>query len=166
MTGTRSRRPPRVTAGAACTLALALFLAGCSPGAPPGVSREVLDAQVSRAIGDPNSCLLIAEAGSGRVLYRYNTATACDRELPSCVGPDPQKTRALLEAVSRDRQPRAHSCNTIADASRGVGWSAGPVAGTPYVYAAMMEGDRAFPGLMMADRLKGAFRRAKLSKEP
>jgi len=28
----------------------------------------------------------------------------------------------------------------------------------------MMEGDRAFPGRMMADRLEGAFRKAKVSK--
>lgn len=162
MTATRSRRPHRLLPGAAC----ALLLAACSPGAPPGVSREALDAQVSRAIGDPNSCLLLAEAGSGRVLYRYNSATACDRELPSCEGGGSRKTRALLEAVAKDRQPRKLSCNTLADASRGVGWAAGPVAGTTYVYAAMMEGDRAFPGVMMADRLEGAFRRAKLSKAP
>jgi len=30
----------------------------------------------------------------------------------------------------------------------------------------MMEGERAFPGRMMADRLEGAFRRAKVSKGP
>ena len=98
------------------------------------------------------------------MLYRYNTATACDRELPACDGPGQLKTKGLLEAVAKDRQPRMLSCNTLADASRGVGWAAGPIEGTPYVYAAMMEGDRSFPGRMMADRLNGAFRRAKLSK--
>ena len=49
--------------------------------------------------------------------------------------------------------------------SRGVGWAAGPIQGTDMVYAAMMEGDRSFPGRMMAERLDAAFRRAKLSKE-
>jgi hypothetical protein len=130
------------------------------------VDREALDAAVSRAIGDPNSCLLIAEAGSGRTLYRYNTATACAREFPACEGPGTRKVSDLLEATAKDRKARQLSCNTLADASRGVGWAAGPIAGTDLVYAAMMEGDRAFPGRMMADRLEGAFRSAKVSKAP
>lgn len=142
-------------------------VAACSPGAPPGVDRDALDAQVSRAIGDPNSCLLIAKAGSGRVLYRYNSATACAREFPACDRPGTRKLSELLDATAQDRQPRMLSCNTLADASRGVGWASGPIAGSEgLVYAAMMEGDRAFPGRMMADRLEGAFRRAKVSKQP
>ena len=136
---------------------LALALSACSPGAPPGVDRDQLDAAVSRAIGDPNSCLLIAQADTGKLYYRYNTHTACDR-------PERTKVGKLLDATVKDRQPRALSCNTLADASRGVGWAAGPIKGTDLVYAAMMEGDRAFPGRMMADRLEGAFRRAKVSK--
>ena len=144
--------------------AAALLLGACSPGAPPGVDRDLLDAQVSRAIGDPNSCLLIAKAGTGKLYYRYNTHTACDRELPSCEGAGKTKVGKLLERTAADRQARQLSCNTTTDASRGVGWAAGPIGGTDLVYAAMMEGDRAFPGRMMADRLEGAFRRAKVSK--
>jgi hypothetical protein len=143
---------------------LALALSACSPTAPPGVDREQLDAAVSRAIGDPNSCLLIAQAGSGKLYYRYNTHTACERELPSCEGADPRKLDQLLERTVKSRTASQLSCNTLADASRGVGWAAGPIAGTDLVYAAMMEGDRAFPGRMMADRLDGAFRRAGVSK--
>jgi hypothetical protein len=159
MTGTRSRRPPRAAA-----LLGALALAACQPSAPPGVDREQLDDAVSRAVGDPNTCVLIAKAGSGKLLYRYNTPSVCARELPACAGPGMSKPSKLLEATAKDRQPRTLSCNTAADASRGVGWAAGPIEGTDYVYAAVMEGERSFPGLMMADRLKGAFRRAKLSK--
>ena len=160
-TTTRSRRPPE----AFCAAALAaLSLAACSPTAPPGVDKDDLDAAVSRAIGDPNSCVLIAKAGSDRVLYRYNTATTCAKAFPACDAPGSRQVQDLLKATARDRQPRALSCNTTADASRGVGWASGPIAGTDLVYAAMMEGDRAFPGRMMADRLEGAFRRAKVSK--
>ncbi|MEW5685462.1 MAG: hypothetical protein AB1942_11120 [Pseudomonadota bacterium] len=130
------------------------------------MDRDELDAAVSRAVGDPNTCVLIAEAGSGKVLYRYNTATTCARAFPACDGPGAREVKDLLEATAKDRQPRALSCNTQADASRGVGWASGPIAGTDLVYAAMMEGDRAFPGRMMADRLEGAFRRAKVSKTP
>jgi hypothetical protein len=57
------------------------------------VDRDELDAQVSKAIGDPASCLLIAKAGSGRLLYRYNSATACDRELPNCTAEASRRAR-------------------------------------------------------------------------
>lgn len=160
-TTTRSRRPPEALAAAALA---AVSLAACSPTAPPGVDKAELDAAVSRAIGGPNSCVLIAEAGSGRVVYRYNSATTCARTFPACDAPGSRQVEDLLKATAKDRQPRALSCDTTADASRGVGWASGPIAGTDLVYAAMMEGDRAFPGRMMADRLEGAFRRAKVSK--
>ena len=72
----------------------------------------------------------------------------------------------LLKATLKDGQPRQLSCNTQADASRGVGWAYGVIAGnTPMVYAAMMEGDRAFPGRMMAERLAGAFKKAGLQED-
>ncbi|MFZ5721695.1 MAG: hypothetical protein ACOY5Y_19750 [Pseudomonadota bacterium] len=153
-----SRRPEAVLAAAALTLS------ACAPGAPPGVEKAELDAQVSRAIGDPNTCVLIAEAGSGRVLYRYNTATTCAREYPACDKPGARQLKDLLEATAEDGRPRTLSCNTRPDASRGVAWASGPIAGTGYVYAAVMEGDRAFPGRMVADRLEGVFRRAGVSK--
>lgn len=158
---TRSRTPPKGLAGAALA---ALALSACSPGAPPGVDRNQLDEAVSRAVGDPTSCLLIAQAGSGKLLYRYNTHTACDRELPSCEGAAKTKVAKLLARTAATRAKVQLSCDTLDDASRGVGWAAGPIEGTDLVYAAMMEGDRAFPGRMMADRLEGAFRRAKVSK--
>lgn len=145
----------------------ALALGACSPGAPKGVDKDTLDAAVSRAIGDPASCLLIAEQASGKLVYRYNTHTACARQLPSCAGPagagGPQQTiDDLLKATIKDGQIHTLSCSTSADASRGVGWSSGPIPGKGLVYAAMMEGDRAFPGRMMADRLARAFRDAGL----
>ena len=160
-TPTRSRPPLERLTGAALA---ALALASCSPGAPPGVDRDQLDAAVSRAIGDPNSCLLIAQAGTGKLYYRYNTHTACDRELPSCEGAGKLKVDKLLDRAVESRQPVHLSCDTRPDGSRGVGWAAGPITGTDLVYAAMMEGDRAFPGRMMADRLEGAFRRSGVTK--
>lgn len=143
-----------------------LSLTACQPGAPPGVDRDALDAAVSKAIGDPATCVLIGRAGSGEVLYRYNSATACARELPSCQGGSATTIVAVLKAVARDRQVRTLSCDTLADRSRGVGWAAGPIAGGDLVYAAMMEGDRAFPGVMIAQRLDGVFRRTGVSKAP
>jgi len=158
---TRSRRPPKLilAAGLACGL-----LSACSPDAPPGVDKARLDEAISRAIGDPNTCVVIAERG-GRTLYRYNTATTCAKKYPDCEGPGDMAVGELLEAVAKDGQPRYLSCPTLPDRSRGVGWAAGPVPGKDQVYAAVMEGDRSFPGRMMADRLEAAFRRAKVSSE-
>ena len=142
-----------------------LALGACSPGAPKGVDKDTLDAAVSRAIGDPASCLLIAEQGSGKLVYRYNTHTACARPLPACAGAgvtQQQTLDQLLKATLKDGQPRTLSCSSTSDASRGVGWASGPIPGKGLAYAAMMEGDRAFPGRMMADRLSKAFKDAGL----
>ena len=109
--------------------------------------------------------MLIAQKGSGRVLYRYNSATACANAFPAFDAPGKTKLGKVLDATAKDLQPRQLSCYTLPDRSRSVGWAAGPIAGRDWVYAAMMEGDRAFPGRMMADRLENAFRRAKVSRE-
>ena len=129
-------------------------LAACSPSAPKGVDKARLDAAVSDAIGDPASCLLIAERATGKVVYRYNTATVCDRELPACEGPGARKLKDLLAATVRDGQPRTLSCNTTADASRGVSWTSAVLPQKGLAYAAVMEGTRAFPGRMMAERIE------------
>ena len=132
-------------------------LAACGPTAPKGVDKEKLDEAVSKAIGDPASCLLIAEQASGRLVYRYNTHIACDRELPACDAKGGRTIDQLLDATRKDGQARQLSCYSTADASRGVGWASGVLAGKGLVYAAMMEGDRSFPGRMMAERLNNAF---------
>jgi len=139
---------------------IGLWLAACSSGAPEGLERATLDAAVSKAIGDPSTCVLIGEPGTGRLVYRYNTHVACGRALPSCEGAGTRTADELLKQTAKDGQIRRLSCDTLADGSRGVGWAAGPVPGKPYVYAAMMEGDRSFPGMMMADRLERAFKTA------
>src|SRR5258707_2229823 len=63
--GSRIRTGMKLSLIAAC--AAAALLAACSPGAPKGVDKDQLDEAVSRAIGDPASCLLIAEVPGGRV---------------------------------------------------------------------------------------------------
>jgi hypothetical protein len=39
-----------------------------------------------------------------------------------------------------------------------VGWASGPVAGRDLVYAAVMEGPRALPGRIMAEKLADALK--------
>lgn len=147
------------TAGA---LILVLLAAGCGPQAPKGVSKSALDAAVSAVIGGPGTCVLIGEAGSGDVVYRYNSHTVCGRLLPSCQGGPNLTVEDVLTQTAKGAAPRAVSCPTTPDGSRGVGWSAGPIEGQPLVYAAAMEGDKSLPGRVVADRLAGAFRKAGL----
>lgn len=136
---------------------LGLAFAACSPGAPKGVDKAKLDGAVSDAIGDPATCVVIAELGTGKIVYRYNTATVCDRVLPTCDGAGVRKVKDLAEQVAKGGPPVMSSCNTTSDASRGVSWAAGPLPAKGLAYAAVMEGTRTFPGRMMAERLEPRF---------
>ena len=137
---------------------LALALAACAPGAPKGVSKDKLDQAVSDAIGDPATCLEMADLKTGRIVYRYNTATVCARVLASCEGGGRRTVEDLLKATARDGQPRRQSCNTVADGSRGVSWASGVIAQKNLAWAAVMEGARTMPGGMMTDRLELRFK--------
>ena len=140
---------------AAVTLA-AQALAGCSPRLPKGVAPDKLDQAVSDAIGGAQTCMLIGRQGSGQVVWRYNSHTICARALPACDGPGLRTVDDLLKATAKDGQTRTLSCNSVADGSRGVGWSSGAIDGRGLVYAAVMEGDRALPGRIMAEKVEGA----------
>jgi hypothetical protein len=135
---------------------LGLALAGCGPQLPKGVDPDKLYAAVSNAIGDPNTCMLIGRQGSGQLAWRYNTHTTCGRSLPACDAPGVRTVGDLLKATAKDGRPRTSSCNSTADASRGVGWASGVIPGRGLVYAAVMEGPRALPGRIMAEKLQGA----------
>jgi len=148
-------RPAGALALAGLALA-ALSLAACGSRLPKGVNPERLDEAVSDAIGDPNTCVLIGREGSGKVIWRYNTHTACARSLPACDGPGARTVAALLKQTAADGRPRTLSCNSSADASRGVGWASGVIAGRGLTYAAVMEGPRALPGRIMAEKVEGA----------
>ena len=146
---------------ASAALALAgLALAGCGSQLPKGVDPSKLDEYVSDAIGDPNTCVLIGRQGSGEIVWRYNTHTTCGRTLPACDTPGTRTVGDLLKATARDGQPRTLSCDSSPDRSRGVGWASGPIAGHKLVYAAVMEGQRALPGRIMAEKLEGALQDA------
>jgi len=153
---------PRLRAGAALALAGAAVLAGCGPALPKGVDADRLNEAVSEAIGDPNTCVLIGAKGSGAVVWRYNTHTTCARELPACEGQRAQTVDDLLKAAAADGRPRNASCGNPSDASRGVGWAAGPVPGRPLAYAAVMDSRRALPGRIMAEKVEAAFKDAGL----
>jgi hypothetical protein len=138
--------------------AVALSAAACAPGAPKGVDKAELDRAVSEAIGDPATCLMMADRESGRIVYRYNTATVCSRQLPACEGQEQRTLKDLLLQTARDGQPRQQSCLTTPDGSRGVSWAAGVIPSRNLAWAAVMEGTRTFPGRMMTERLEPRLR--------
>lgn len=147
----------------AAALLAALALAGCSPGAPKGVSKDALDSAVSAQVGDPNTCVLIGKAGSGAVVYQFGSHVTCGKAWPSCEGATERTTDALLKAVAHGGPPVQASCRSNRDGSRGVGWTAGPVSGhADLVYAAAMEGANTPPGVIIADKLRQAFERGGL----
>lgn len=149
--------PPRAKALVLTIVASAvLALAACGPRLPKGVDPDKLDQAVSDAIGDTQTCMLIGRQGSGEVVWRYNTHTTCGRTLPACDRPGLRTVDDLLKATAKDGQVRTLSCSSLPDGSRGVGWSSGVIAGHGLVYAAVMEGERALPGRIMAEKVEGA----------
>ena len=139
----------------------AAVLAACSPGAPKGVDKAILDEAVSRAIGDPGTCVLIAEGG--RTVYQYGTHMVCGRSLPTCDGQGAQTLEQLLKATPATGDRKTASCRSNPEGTRIVAWASGPVEGRPgMTYAAVMEANEAPPGIVIADKLTSAFARAGL----
>ena len=156
-------QPRRWRRQGAALLVPALLMA-CSPsdragGLPTGPLHDAIAA----SIGDPSTCVLLAEGATGKVVYRYGESFNCVRGLPACDRPG---RLTATQALSLARAPggRAVSCPSNADASRMVGWSEGRATSTTrdLIYSATMEGERALPGHEIAARLDGAFRRSGL----
>jgi hypothetical protein len=163
--------------GAVLALVLIAFWAGaCSRPAAKGGSAEslaedhgrlpggALDQAIAPAIGDPSTCVLVAERGTNKVLYQYGQIFNCVRGLPACDRPGVLTARQALPLATAAAQGRETSCASTPDGSRMVGWAEGPVNGhTPnLVYSAVMEGQQALPGHEIATRLADAFQTAGL----
>jgi hypothetical protein len=146
--------------GVIAAVAMAGMLAACTPKAPAGVDKNVLDEAISQAIGDPGTCVLIAQ--KGEVVYQYGTHMVCGRVLPTCEGTATRTLADLLKDAPTAGAPKTASCRSNPERTRIVAWAAGPVAGRDMVYAAVMEGDLVPPGLVVADKLQTAFQRAGL----
>ncbi|MDP3659640.1 hypothetical protein [Phenylobacterium sp.] len=154
----------RAVAAAFIAAVCALALAACGSDLPPDVDQTALTDAISGAVGDPSTCLLVAEAASGRVIYRYNTHMVCARQLAACDAPDSRRVGDLLKAVAADGRSRASTCDNPKDAARTIAWSAGPVTGRKLVYAAVMDGERTFPSRIMTERIDAALRNAGLAR--
>jgi len=128
-----------------------------------GLPSSQLDAQIAAAIGDPTTCVLLADKATGKVLYTYGTDFNCSRGLPACDSQTTLNAKAALQFATEPNS-RFASCASLPDGSRMVGWAEGAVQSTKHslVYSAVMEGQRALPGHEINARLYDAFSKAGL----
>jgi len=146
---------------AAGLVAAGLALGACTPKSAQGLKTSQLDTYISQAIGDPSTCVLLADADTGRVVYRYGDDFNCARTLPACDFSGVMNAKAALQYAKRSGG-RMASCPSTPDGSRRVGWAEGRVqsARRNLVYSAVMEGERALPGHEINARLFDAFQKA------
>ncbi|HEX3918639.1 MAG TPA: hypothetical protein VHW60_14980, partial [Caulobacteraceae bacterium] len=137
-------------------LSATAILAACSrsPSGPPPAPPNVLDAQVAHAIGDPNTCVLLADAATGKIVYRYGDDANCTRQLPACDSPATMNAHDALKFATQ-AGGRMQSCPSVPDGSRSVGWAEGKAPSTKrnLIYSAVMEGADALPGHEINARL-------------
>ncbi|MBA3811061.1 MAG: hypothetical protein H0X27_05345 [Caulobacteraceae bacterium] len=142
--------------------AAALMAQGCARSGG-GLPADALDHAIGGAIGDPATCVLLADRASRKVLYRYGEAFNCARPLPACDRPGTLSAQSAL-ALADAADARGASCASNPERTRSVGWAEGRLAGAKrdLIYSAVMEGQRALPGQEISARLEEAFRRAGL----
>ena len=154
----------RCLISAACCVAV--LAAGACSKPVPAASRlpsDALDHAIGDVIGDPATCVLVAERATRKVVYHYGDDFNCVRGLPACDRPGTLSAKAAL-GLADTADGRGASCPSNADASRTVGWAEGRVAspGRDLVYSAVMEGQTALPGQEISARLAEAFQHAGL----
>ena len=159
MTSFETERVSGVRAALALLALPLLLLAACTPTPPSGkgLDKDALDQAIGRAIGDPTTCVILADRVSGKEVYRYGDAIGCARTYPACDRPGLMNAIASLQYAARP-DGRTASCPTAPDGSESVGWAAGRVGGKrDLIYGAVMQGKRSLPGREMAARLDNAF---------
>lgn len=141
-------------------LASTFALAACGSELPEGIDEKRLTAEIGQAIGDPATCVMIADR-EGELVYQFGRHTTCGRNLPACNEPGQRTVEDLMKQAAAGRPFTPISCRSLA-ADRGVAWAAGPIEGRPLAYAAVMEGSNIPPGIVIRDKLAAAFKRAGL----
>jgi hypothetical protein len=147
----------------AVTVPVLIGLAACAPKLPDGVDESALAQAVGKSIGSPSTCVVIADA-KGKLVWRGGGYITCSRNLPDCGGG--QTTAEALLKSNLGKPARFMSCPSGSAPGATVGWTIGPVPtgeGRPsrgLTYVAVMEGDRALPGLEIRDRVERAFKKA------
>ena len=135
-------------------LGMLLFIAACAPKGPEGVDPDLLAQAVGESVGDPGTCVVLAERDSGKIVWKSAKSYVCARTLPSCV----TSAETSVEALAKE----AAKGGVLMTGCSNVTWAAGPTRREGLVFAAVMQGERALPGIEIARRLDKAFERAGL----
>lgn len=145
-------------------LAALVFTAACARQEAAGLPSTQLDQAIGGSIGDPTTCVLIADRATGRIRYRYGQLFNCVRGMPACDRPGFLNAKAALKLASVP--PRGQSCPSNPQAARQVGWAEGVIGGSSgtLIYSAVMEGDRALPGHEMNVRLYDVWTKTGLAR--
>ena len=146
---------------AAALVLLTLGLAACAPEARKAINKDQLDDAIGAAVGDPNTCVVLASRSGKAVVYEFGNYLTCTHAWPDCAGGS-RTARDFLNQTIGKTDPTQQSCSSVADGSRGVAWSAGSTPNPDLAYAAAMEGPNVPPGVVIADKLKAAFKKAGL----
>lgn len=148
-------------------LAVLLLLSACDKPGPGGVDVDVLNHALASEIGDPATCVILAEKDTGKVVYRLGEPRICRREFTDCRTPPSVLSADALIALAAKGDERAESCDIQNGESR-VAWASGPVTPGPgakhgpLVYAVNMEGVNALPGREIKARVEPALAKAGL----
>ena len=142
-------KPSRVLA-----VAVLMMLAACAPKGPEGVDPDILAQAVGQSVGDPGTCVVLAERETGNIVWKSAKSYVCARTLPSCV--------TSAERSVEDLAKEAAKGGVLMTGCSNVTWAAGPTRRENLVFAAVMQGERALPGIEIARRLDKAFERAGL----
>lgn len=143
-------RPQALFLALACTAGLA----ACGSGLPAGVDENRLTEAVGSVIGDPATCVILADKASGKVIWRSSSQAVCRTPRQACTRPGTMTVEDLAAAAAKG--------TTLQTGCESVSWAAGPTARPDVVYAAVMYGERALPGREIALRLENAFQRGGL----
>ena len=135
-------------------LAILAMLAACAPKGPEGVDPDLLAQAVGESVGDPGTCVVLAERESGKIVWKSAKSYVCARTLPSCVTAAERSVEDLAEDAAKG--------GALMTGCSNVTWAAGPTRRENLVFAAVMQGERALPGIEIARRLDKAFERAGL----
>lgn len=107
-------------------------------------------ANVGQAVGDFGTCVVVAEAKTGKVLWRSSNMTVCTVDRQACTRPGTTTVLARAEEIAKGAEAVVTGCESVS-------WASGPTPRPGVVYAAVMYGERALPGMEMARRLNDAF---------
>jgi hypothetical protein len=134
----------------ALSLAATVGLSACAPHLPKSVDEAGLQQQIASVIGDLNTCVVLAERGSGKIAWVNGLPAACRIKYSACTVDKLIDVKDFASSAAKSGVPVATGCQSVS-------WAAGPAGHGKLVYGAVMSGERALPGIEISRRLDEVF---------